>query len=553
MPILDPFAAASRPMPNLDGPSFPLPFAAALVPLDPNVAAPPSLPLPKPRRTHHGDGLPTAFPPAPYGHTRHASQSSLLTRKDLVQPATPPGAKRIGSDEWMQEEVAKCVDAAEYTLNISNKGLETISTKIADLRNLVTLFVARSPTASPVLAAMAFSRLPPSPLVFVDAPSSPGANIYAGNARSFSRAVSAPVSSAFFADILARAAPRAVSGVIPESPSMVASDPPATLAPPAALSTTPFGEKRAFGRSKTGAAVLRTAPLAKASGRSMEVYAASNMLKSLPSALFEITNLTMLSLRSNQLTSLPAAIGELKHLKELNISNNRITHLPSTILNLPLEVFSVHPNAWIARPNNADTSSGRCLAPLNRHTDSPVASLKDLCVQVLLSPRAPIGLAPMFEYDWEPRRGEVHPLSSPAVLHGIIPQLSEDDLARTLQALRSAGAAYAQGSVLRSSMTSATLRLDPFPRSYHTAPPDDASLNPYYSHCPAPKHLEVDNYAELRMERRLFLHAAEERIEWRTVCGNNDLPIQWQGCSPGCLAFLEEDEDEWGLDDDADE
>jgi hypothetical protein len=57
------------------------------------------------------------------------------------------------------------------------------------------------------------------------------------------------------------------------------------------------------------------------------------------------------------------------------------------------------------------------------------------------------------------------------------------------------------------------------------------------------------------MTRRLFLRAAEERLEWTTVCGQKDLPVRWKGCSPGCLEFLEhghasEIEDEmWGLSD----
>lgn len=60
----------------------------------------------------------------------------------------------------------------------------------------------------------------------------------------------------------------------------------------------------------------------------------------------------------------------------------------------------------------------------------------------------------------------------------------------------------------------------------------------------------------ITMPRRLFLRAAEERLEWTTICGQKDLPIRWKGCSPGCLEYLEQghasenDNDPlWGLSD----
>jgi hypothetical protein len=49
----------------------------------------------------------------------------------------------------------------------------------------------------------------------------------------------------------------------------------------------------------------------------------------------------------------------------------------------------------------------------------------------------------------------------------------------------------------------------------------------------------------------LYVEPAEERIEWRDVHGLARLPIKWKGCSPGCLTFLEEDEEEdWAFEED---
>lgn len=66
----------------------------------------------------------------------------------------------------------------------------------------------------------------------------------------------------------------------------------------------------------------------------LKVYLAMNRLTSLPGALFDIANLTVLSLRENKLTELPPAIGKLKNLRELNIAQNRIRFLPPEFLEL---------------------------------------------------------------------------------------------------------------------------------------------------------------------------------------------------------------------------
>lgn len=110
---------------------------------------------------------------------------------------------------------------------------------------------------------------------------------------------------------------------------------------------------------------------------------------------------------------------------------------------------------------------------------------------------------------------------------------------RILQAVRSACTSAAK----------ARASSDFFPRSNDVLPPDNGSENPYYRPCPSPRHQEwlQDEEDEVRVTRRIFLDAAEERFEWVTIAGVPNLPIQWLGCSPGCLDFLEEGEedDEW--------
>ncbi|KAL8984211.1 MAG: hypothetical protein Q9205_001762 [Flavoplaca limonia] len=82
----------------------------------------------------------------------------------------------------------------------------------------------------------------------------------------------------------------------------------------------------------------------------LQLYLANNALLQLPGQLFNLRNLTVLSLRHNNLTEIPAAIGELVNLRELNISNNRLRWLPYEVLQLlsmHLRIYRFHPNPFI--------------------------------------------------------------------------------------------------------------------------------------------------------------------------------------------------------------
>lgn len=234
------------------------------------------------------------------------------------------------------------------------------------------------------------------------------------------------------------------------------------------------------------------------------------------------------------------------------------TVLPSTIVNLHLTEFYPHPNPYRPVPTAATLPtipSGKVLGPL---VSRGMPRLSSICLRVLLSSRSSSSnLPPLLSmYSWDgPHYGRTHPLLEPDALHAHLPQISPVDCALILQTLRSSAAEA-------NKRPGASFRDNPLPQQSHKAPPsDDASTNPYFYPCPSPRHLEYSgSFSAGQTTRQIFLHPAEERIEWRAVLDHASLPIQWYGCSPGCLDFLEHNDDQphaaddqWGLDDDDDD
>ncbi len=66
----------------------------------------------------------------------------------------------------------------------------------------------------------------------------------------------------------------------------------------------------------------------------LAVFLANNSLQSLPSGLFNIENLTVLSLRNNKLTELPPIVDTMVNLTDLNLSGNALMFLPFEIMSL---------------------------------------------------------------------------------------------------------------------------------------------------------------------------------------------------------------------------
>eukprot|EP01089_Gocevia_fonbrunei_P013733 TRINITY_DN3580_c0_g1_i1.p1 TRINITY_DN3580_c0_g1~~TRINITY_DN3580_c0_g1_i1.p1 ORF type:complete len:275 (+),score=28.36 TRINITY_DN3580_c0_g1_i1:163-987(+) len=57
----------------------------------------------------------------------------------------------------------------------------------------------------------------------------------------------------------------------------------------------------------------------------------SNQLEVIPSVIFKLSNLEVLSLADNEISEISSKISNLKNLKKLNLNNNQISHLSSTI------------------------------------------------------------------------------------------------------------------------------------------------------------------------------------------------------------------------------
>ena len=66
----------------------------------------------------------------------------------------------------------------------------------------------------------------------------------------------------------------------------------------------------------------------------LKIFLMNNRLASVPASLFDLSRLTVLSLRGNNLTELPSAIGRLRNLKELNLDGNPLRYLPYEVLHL---------------------------------------------------------------------------------------------------------------------------------------------------------------------------------------------------------------------------
>ncbi|KAI8966517.1 hypothetical protein F5Y11DRAFT_159323 [Daldinia sp. FL1419] len=92
---------------------------------------------------------------------------------------------------------------------------------------------------------------------------------------------------------------------------------------------------------------------------SISLYLSNNPLSRAPGAIFNLENLTILTLRNTNITELPPSIGKLRNLRTLNISLTRLRSLPGELLDLlrfpsKLETLNIHPNPFF-QPDHFQT------------------------------------------------------------------------------------------------------------------------------------------------------------------------------------------------------
>ena len=335
-------------------------------------------------------------------------------------------------------------------------------------------------------------------------------------------------------------------------------------------------------------------------GDQVQLYLWDNHLTRLPSALFQVTNLGVLSLRKNHLTHLPAAIGDLRHLRELNVGGNALTYLPAEIQQLQLHTFTYVPNPFLPIPPDAALDVRPLYGAARRPTRPPPAlrwgrAHTDAGV-LQRAPAAPSGRAPLVARTL----GALERGAMPTLADLCVQRLLSDDplvieqyetgCLRALQHTLTASTVAKIEAARRSATASWGTRADVGGRTrplrwYEDAPPgapapstldvdtaleqlDDACDNVWFQRCPGEHERPGAGDAPGSgcdwppgPAGPLFVRAAESRIEWVShvagvrvakqaiemagttvqdtpAASSGCLPILWRGCSPGCLRFL---------------
>ncbi|CAE6428096.1 unnamed protein product [Rhizoctonia solani] len=322
--------------------------------------------------------------------------------------------------------------------------------------------------------------------------------------------------------------------------------------------------RRVFSQSRSNNSLFSSGSPSKPK-REIQLYLANNNLTVLPSELFQLNNLTLLSLRGNKLVSLPPAIGNLKSLRSLNIANNQFTSLPSELSYLKLQTLFLHPNPFLPKPAVDPTSTdgpndcrdtslpgARELGPLVTHTRIP--KLTELALRATLRP-TPNEL----------------PKITPISFTTPTTRLSNTSASKSLLTPTDSHSSVFSFPSHTPPLSRSNSSLNPY--NSHTFPPhgleleDRYDLNLWlsqqrtpnihiraarhgtedacnlYSWCPGQKH-RADSESEASSSG-MFVLPLEERLEWVSILAGCELcpavPILWRGCSAGCLGFLDMD------------
>lgn len=195
-------------------------------------------------------------------------------------------------------------------------------------------------------------------------------------------------------------------------------------------------------------------------------------------------------------------------MEELQIGGNQIQYLPSEILRLPLKKIGLHPNPWLpCPPLELPPKTPRLLGPLQSIFIVP--PLTEICVRILLSRPTP-----------EP--GKQLPKTN--LEHCVQMPLSQWNLPPKYSAILEASVPDGQPRSVSPDAVGAR-------RKEYDAMQDARS-----SLCAnQQRHIGMSSY---------FSEPAEGRYEWVKRINEVDvgelIPVEWRGCSYGCLKLLEE-------------
>jgi len=306
------------------------------------------------------------------------------------------------------------------------------------------------------------------------------------------------------------------------------------------------------------------------------IFLANNEIKTLPPEFFNLSNLTVLSLRArlagslffaytytlgtgnNSIEYIPPEIAQLQALKDLDVVNNNLRFLPAEMTTMALSNLNLHTNPWY--PDPAHTTPLPQDAPDGAtRVHFRVPPLREVVLRYLLTPSA----------------NQQHPLApiSTSTTTTVARARQSTTLEDRFQLPLQEGALTPADAALFARLAPAAVsapRRHAFSRATTSGPgaglfsslpksdPEHATTQEQQRHeqkgsgrCPSPRHCGACSQAAgpwpwVRLGPP-FVLPAEERYTWvselagvRVGETTGGVPLLWRGCGPGCLDFLDE-------------
>ncbi|CCL98558.1 uncharacterized protein FIBRA_00558 [Fibroporia radiculosa] len=323
----------------------------------------------------------------------------------------------------------------------------------------------------------------------------------------------------------------------------------------------PSSHRQLVGKS---ASFVGMQPAVASSHGQIKLFLNGHAFRTLPAELFQLSGLTVLTLRNNAITELPPQIATLTNLRELNVAFNKLQWLPAEMLDMHLETLSVTGNPWLVPPMNLDEDKpddkhtspreNSRISPTIVHFLTPL--LAEYCLRLLFSPaqsQSPVAM------DGGKRAETVL-----EAYYALPLPCAQGYPIRVMDALRAclpAAVAKPSGDTPSPSKKPKnrdtddvhTRRYPPLPRpqpvEQERTTEADRTL-PGISVCASPVHQTSDGQW-VDGHTPVFVHHAEERFTWERIVAGQDVgaaggimgvPARWRGCSRGCLDFLDEED-----------